>query len=127
MIFITTEPLPSRISSLALRTGDVYCIYHASLYELKDAVEAAIAFGIDRLPADDVSADPRLGLLETEPEREEDADKRATEATPTKRRLEPQRDRLNNMIAQGKSRDFGNLYRASDEDLKVLAARIRPE
>lgn len=109
IMFITAEPLPSRISSLALGTGDVDCIYHAGLYELMDAVEAAIAFGADRLPSDDSGADPRLELLEAEPENDEDADAGAAEATPTKRGLERQRDRLNSMIAQGRLRDVSDL------------------
>jgi hypothetical protein len=110
IMFITAEPLPSRISSLALGTGDVDCIYHAGLYELIDAVEAAIAFGVDRLPSDDASADPRLQILEVEPEsEEEDADAGSAEATPTKRGLERQRYRLNSMIAQGRLRDVSDL------------------
>ena len=35
---ITGEPLPSRIASLALGTGDVDCVYHFALYELLEAV-----------------------------------------------------------------------------------------
>ena len=37
---VTAEPLPSRIASLALGTGDIDCIYHFALYELVEAVEA---------------------------------------------------------------------------------------
>jgi hypothetical protein len=33
--------LPSRLSSLALGTGDIDCVYHFALYELIDAVEAS--------------------------------------------------------------------------------------
>lgn len=36
---ITGEPLPSRIASLALGTGDIDCIYHFALPELRDAVK----------------------------------------------------------------------------------------
>lgn len=36
---VTGEPLPSRIASLALGTGDVDCVYHFALYELLDAVK----------------------------------------------------------------------------------------
>ena len=36
---VTGEPLPSRIASLALGTGDIDCMYHFALYELVDAVE----------------------------------------------------------------------------------------
>jgi hypothetical protein len=35
---ITGEPLPSRIASLALGTGDIDCVYHFALYELIEAV-----------------------------------------------------------------------------------------
>ncbi|MFN0193007.1 MAG: NgoMIV family type II restriction endonuclease [Aestuariivirga sp.] len=37
---VTGEPLPTRISSLALGTGDIDCVYHFALYELVKAVEA---------------------------------------------------------------------------------------
>lgn len=36
---ITGEPLPSRLASLALGTGDIDCLYHFALYELLTAVE----------------------------------------------------------------------------------------
>lgn len=36
---VTGEPLPSRISSLALGTGDIDCVYHFALIELIQAVE----------------------------------------------------------------------------------------
>lgn len=35
---VTAEPLPSRISSIALGTGDIDCVYHFALYELLDSV-----------------------------------------------------------------------------------------
>ena len=35
----TGEPLPSRLASLALGTGDLDCVYHFALYELMDAVK----------------------------------------------------------------------------------------
>ncbi len=35
---VTAEPLPSRIASVALGTGDVDCVYHMALYELGEAV-----------------------------------------------------------------------------------------
>jgi hypothetical protein len=34
VIAITAEPLPSRLASLALGTGDLDCVYHFALYEL---------------------------------------------------------------------------------------------
>lgn len=37
---VTAEPLPGRITSLALGTGDLDCVYHAALPELTDAVNA---------------------------------------------------------------------------------------
>ncbi len=36
---VTAEPLPSRIASIALGTGDVDCTYHIALPELLEAVE----------------------------------------------------------------------------------------
>ena len=39
IVVVTGEPLPSRIASLALGTGDVDCVYHFALYELIDAVK----------------------------------------------------------------------------------------
>ena len=38
---VTGEPLPSRIASLALGTGDIDCIYHFALDELHDTLRAA--------------------------------------------------------------------------------------
>ncbi len=37
---VTAEPLPSRIASIALGTGDIDCVYHFALYELQRSVEA---------------------------------------------------------------------------------------
>lgn len=37
---VTAEPTPARISSLALGTGDIDCVYHFALPELVDAVKA---------------------------------------------------------------------------------------
>ncbi|MBN1922314.1 MAG: restriction endonuclease [Anaerolineae bacterium] len=36
---VTAEPLPSRIASIALGTGDIDYVYHMALYELQKAVE----------------------------------------------------------------------------------------
>lgn len=36
---ITGEPLPARLASLALGTGDIDCMYHFALYELIEAVK----------------------------------------------------------------------------------------
>ncbi|MBY0177797.1 NgoMIV family type II restriction endonuclease [Curtobacterium herbarum] len=49
---VTGEPMPSRISSLALGTGDIDCVYHFALPELRDAVAA-------------VGHDDAIELLET--------------------------------------------------------------
>lgn len=38
IVFVTAEPLPSRIASVALGTGDIDCIYHFALYELTNGV-----------------------------------------------------------------------------------------
>lgn len=35
---ITGEPMPSRIASLAMGTGDIDCVYHFALYELRQAL-----------------------------------------------------------------------------------------
>lgn len=37
---VTAEPLPSRLASLALGTGDIDCLYHFALYELVNAVKS---------------------------------------------------------------------------------------
>lgn len=42
VVSVTAEPLPTRLASLALGTGDLDCVYHFALPEL----QAAIA-GID--------------------------------------------------------------------------------
>lgn len=39
IVVVTAEPLPSRIASLALGTGDIDCMYHFALYELMQAVQ----------------------------------------------------------------------------------------
>lgn len=36
---VTGEPLPSRLSAIALGTGDIDCVYHFALPELMAAVE----------------------------------------------------------------------------------------
>ena len=40
IVVVTGEPLPSRIASLALGTGDIDCVYHFALYELIESVKA---------------------------------------------------------------------------------------
>ena len=39
VVIVTAEPLPSRLASVALGTGDVDCVYHFALYELQTAVK----------------------------------------------------------------------------------------
>jgi hypothetical protein len=38
VVAVTFEPLPTRIASIALGTGDLDCTYHAALYELQESV-----------------------------------------------------------------------------------------
>ena len=40
IVVVTAEPLPSRLASLALGTGDIDCVYHFALRELQEAVAA---------------------------------------------------------------------------------------
>jgi len=39
IVAVTAEPLPTRIASLALGTGDLDCVYHMALHELEIAVK----------------------------------------------------------------------------------------
>ncbi len=39
IVVVTGEPMPARIASLALGTGDIDCVYHFALYELVEAVK----------------------------------------------------------------------------------------
>ncbi len=41
VVAVTAEPLPMRIATLALGTGDIDCVYHFALPELKTAIEKA--------------------------------------------------------------------------------------
>ncbi len=43
IVVVTGEPMPSRIASLALGTGDIDCVYHFALTELQEAVASAEA------------------------------------------------------------------------------------
>jgi hypothetical protein len=40
IVVVTAEPLPSRLASLALGTGDIDCVYHFALRELQEATES---------------------------------------------------------------------------------------
>ena len=44
IVAVTIEPLPTRIASIAMGTGDIDCTYHSALYEL---VEAADESGLE--------------------------------------------------------------------------------
>ena len=39
---VTAEPLPSRLASIAIGTGDIDCTYHVALHELQDVVSAEL-------------------------------------------------------------------------------------
>lgn len=39
IVVVTAEPMPNRLASLALGTGDIDCVYHFALYELICAVK----------------------------------------------------------------------------------------
>jgi hypothetical protein len=39
IVAVTLEPLPTRLASIAMGTGDVDCTYHAALYELIEAAD----------------------------------------------------------------------------------------
>lgn len=39
IVAVTLEPMPTRLASIAMGTGDVDCTYHSALYELKAAAE----------------------------------------------------------------------------------------
>lgn len=42
IVCVTAEPQPSRLASIALGTGDIDCVYHAFLSELKIALETIV-------------------------------------------------------------------------------------
>lgn len=44
VVVVTAEPLPNRLASLALGTGDIDCVYHFALHEL---IKAVNEFGND--------------------------------------------------------------------------------
>ena len=43
IVVVTAEPLPSRLASIAMGTGDIDCVYHFALKELVDAVKSVDA------------------------------------------------------------------------------------
>ena len=40
IVAVTAEPLPMRIASLALGTGDLDCVYHFALDELREVCQS---------------------------------------------------------------------------------------
>lgn len=40
VVVVTAEPMPSRLASIALGTGDIDCVYHFALHELQETVKA---------------------------------------------------------------------------------------
>jgi hypothetical protein len=38
IVCVTAEPLPTRIATIALGTGDIDCVYHFALFELENAI-----------------------------------------------------------------------------------------
>ena len=43
IVVVTGEPMPARLASLAMGTGDIDCVYHFALYELVESVKEAQA------------------------------------------------------------------------------------
>lgn len=39
IVAVTAEPMPTRLSSIAMGTGDIDCVYHMALHELVDSVK----------------------------------------------------------------------------------------
>ncbi len=58
IVAVTGEPLPMRIASLALGTGDLDCIYHFALPELKYAIH-------DLQESGDSGVEDQMSMLET--------------------------------------------------------------
>lgn len=52
LVVVTGEPMPARVASLALGTGDIDCAYHFALYELMESVK--------RLDAEDALEMPNV-------------------------------------------------------------------
>ena len=49
VVVVTGEPIPSRIASIALGTGDIDCVYHFALYELMDAVQELGGYDAEKM------------------------------------------------------------------------------
>lgn len=41
IVVVTAEPTPNRLASITLGTGDIDCVYHFALYELRRALESS--------------------------------------------------------------------------------------
>ncbi len=67
VVTITCEPLPSRLASIARGTGEVDCVYHAALGELRTAVSAAGA-GAEGNILDELTHQGRLRPLGSLPD-----------------------------------------------------------
>lgn len=123
--FVTAEPLPSRLASLALGTGDIDCIYHAGLYELLEAMEEVVRFGRLTLPEgkkveeSEENGQTSLGIGDGSTQEEgdggeSDEDEREEEEGETPRKLTVAtllraQNRLNMMVKQGRLRDVSDL------------------
>ena len=53
IVVVTAEPMPTRIASLALGTGDIDCVYHFALNELiqvaKDSENEAVQDSLETM------------------------------------------------------------------------------
>ncbi|HET7507523.1 MAG TPA: NgoMIV family type II restriction endonuclease [Solirubrobacterales bacterium] len=48
IVAVTMEPDPKRLAAIAIGTGDVDCVYHGALYELREAAEEAAEESVGR-------------------------------------------------------------------------------
>lgn len=62
IMVVTMEPLPSRIASIALGTGDIDCTYHSALYELLVATKSLVK--AESIESDDLET--LEGLISTD-------------------------------------------------------------
>jgi len=60
VVVVTAEPLPSRLASIALGTGEVDCVYHFALKELRESIEELVESG----RTDDATLDMLLTMTE---------------------------------------------------------------
>lgn len=60
IVAVTAEPTPSRIASLALGTGDLDCVYHFALHELRAVLAADNRWGSHLEQLDSMIAGKRL-------------------------------------------------------------------